>query len=79
MSHITVDAALREKLLTAAAGVELRDEQGHKLGRFVPEFDPALFSVPEIGLSPEELARRLAPDAKTYTTEEVMEYVRSRT
>ena len=79
MSQIVVDATLRDKLLTAAGGAELRDEQGRMLGRFVPEFDPSLFHVPEIGLSPEELARRMAPDAKTYTTEEVMEYLRSRT
>ena len=79
MSQIVVDAALRDKLIAAAGGAELRDEQGRMLGRFVPDLDPALFHVPEIGLSPEELARRLAPDAKTYTTEEVMAYLRSRT
>ena len=79
MSEIVVDATFRDKLIAAAGGAEFRDEQGRMLGRFVPEFDPTLFHVPEIGLSPEELARRLGPDAKTYTTEEFMAYLRSRT
>jgi|tagenome__1003787_1003787.scaffolds.fasta_scaffold14435239_1 hypothetical protein len=79
MSPIVVDAALRDRLLASGAETEICDEQGRKLGRFVPEFDPALFKVPEIGLSAEELARRLAPDTKTYSTEEVMEYLRSLT
>jgi hypothetical protein len=79
MTHVTVDSALRDKLLGLGAEAELRDEQGRKLGRFVPEFDAALFAIPEIGLSAEELARRMAPDAKTYTTQEVLDYIRSRT
>jgi hypothetical protein len=77
MSRIIVDAALREKLLGAFGGAELRDEQGHKLGRFVPEYDPSLFEIPDLELSTEELARRLAPDARTYTTGEVLAHLRS--
>jgi hypothetical protein len=77
MSGIIVDAVLREKLLGAIGGAELRDEQGRKLGRFVPEYDPSLFEIPDLDLSEEELARRLAPDAKTYTTAEVLAHLRS--
>ena len=77
MSHITVDTALRDQLLGAVTETEIRDEQGHKLGRFIPEVDPAVYDIPESGLSPEELARRMGTDVKTFTTEEVMAYVRS--
>jgi hypothetical protein len=77
MSWIIVDAALRDRLLNATTGAEFRDEQGRLLGRFVPPNDPDEWEIPELGLSEEELARRLAPDAKTYTTAEVLSYLRS--
>jgi hypothetical protein len=77
MSTIVVDAALRDRLLAASAEAEIRDEQGRKLGRFIPEINPEQFTVPGLDLSPAELARRRAPDAKTYTTAEVLDHLRS--
>ena len=76
MRHIIVDATARALLLGAVAETELRDEHGHRLGRFVPDFDRALYDIREIGLSPEELDRRRAPDAKTYTTADVLAHLR---
>ena len=76
MTTITVDAALSEKLLAAVGGAEIWDEQGRRLGRFIFEFDPAAFVIPELDLTQEELARRLSPDAKTHTTAEVLDYLR---
>jgi hypothetical protein len=77
MSSIIVDAALRDKLLTANSEAELRDEQGRLLGKFVPTPDLTFFEIPGLDLPPEEVRRRLAPDAKTHTTAEVLEYLRS--
>ena len=78
MSQITVDASLRDKLLGTTAETELRDDQGRLLGKFVPSPDLSFFEIPGLDLPPEEVRRRLSPDAKTYTTEEVLAYVRSR-
>ena len=77
MSQITVDSELRDKLLGTFSEIELRDDQGRLLGKFVPSPDPAFFEIPGLDLPPEEVARRLSPDAKTYTTEEVLAHLRS--
>lgn len=77
MSQITVDAALRDKLLGTFSEAELRDDQGRLLGKFVPTPDLTFFEIPGLDLPPEEVRRRLAPDAKTHTTAEVLRYVRS--
>jgi hypothetical protein len=77
MSQITVDAALRDKLLDTFSEAELRDDQGRLLGKFVPTPDPSFFVIPGLDLPPEEVRRRLSPDAKTYTPEEVMARLRS--
>jgi hypothetical protein len=76
MSVIVIDAALKEKLLVAGGAAELRDEAGNLVGRFLRWEDPALYERPELDISEEESKRRLAPDAKTYTTAEVLEYLR---
>ena len=75
MSVIVVDAAMKAKLLAASGLVELRDENGALLARAEIDLtDPALYERPELDISEEEVARRLAPDAVTYTTEEVLAY-----
>jgi len=79
MSQITVDAAMRDQLLGTFSETEIRDDQGRLLGRFVPSPDPAFFQIPGLDLPPEEIARRLSPDAKTCTPEEVMARLRSLT
>jgi len=79
MSEVVVDAATAEKLLAADEAV-LKDASGRVLGRFRSEELRLLYESPEAqdhGMSPEELARALAPDAKTYTTEEVLAHLRS--
>lgn len=77
MSQITVDAKLRDKLLGVIDETELRDDKGRLLGRFVPSPDPSFFVIPGLDLPPEEVARRLSPEARTYTTEEVLAHLRS--
>ncbi len=77
MSQITVDAELRDKLLGALTETELRDDKGRLLGKFVPSPDLSFFLIPGLDLPPEEVMRRLSPDAKTYTTEEVLDHLRS--
>jgi hypothetical protein len=79
MKKIIVDNAMQDNLLDAFHGAEFRDAQGRLLGRFVPHYDPAFFPVPGLDLTQAELDRRTAPDAKTYTTQEVLAYLRSLT
>jgi hypothetical protein len=49
------------------------------LGQFMkwPEYDPSEYEIPDHGMTEEELARALAPDAKVYSTAEVLAYLRS--
>jgi hypothetical protein len=76
MSVIVIDAALKAKLLAAGGTAELRDEAGNRIGRFLRWEEPAPSGRAELNLSDEELTRRLAPDAKTYTTAEVLDHLR---
>jgi hypothetical protein len=79
MSECVVDTATAQKLLASSGEVLVKDESGRVLGRFVSaELAAGYREATDIGLTPEELARRLAPDAKTYTTAEVLAYLRSR-
>lgn len=75
MNTITVDAGTRDKLLTVTDQAMLRDEAGHVIGRFIRE-EPQVTAIPDHGLTEEELARRMAPGAKTYTTAEVLAHLR---
>jgi hypothetical protein len=77
MSQITVDSALRDKLLSASTETELRDDQGRLLGKFFPTPDLTFFDIPGLDLPPEEVRRRLSPEAKTHTPEEVLARLRS--
>jgi hypothetical protein len=76
MPDIVIDARLKEKLLAAGGPVVIADESGKKIGRFVPDRNPD--GLPALELTPEELARRLAPDCKTYTTQEVLAYCKGK-
>jgi len=77
MSQIIVDAATKYKFMDTSGSSEVLDDQGHLLGTFIPSPDAILFHLPEIGLPPEEIARRLSPSAKIHTGEEVMARLRS--
>ena len=79
MSQITVDAALRDKLLASQAETELRDDQGRLLGKFLPAPDLSFIEIPGLDLPPDEVRRRLSPEAKTCSPEEVMARLRSLT
>jgi len=71
---LTVDEATRAKLLQAARPVELCDEAGRSLGRFIPRLDPALYEGLEPDISDEEIERRKREDRR-YTTAEVLAYL----
>jgi hypothetical protein len=69
MSVIIVTGTIRDQLLASEGEVEIRDEAGNVIGSFLPP-------LPDLDLTPEELARELASDRKTYTTAEVLAYVK---
>ena len=63
MTSVVIDAATREKLLTAGGDVvEVRDEAGQVIGRFTrsgPPTPPAGYTIEGEWPSDEELDRRL--------------------
>ena len=77
---IVVDAALREKLLSATGEVELRDENGVLLVKGVrplgPPVPPPGYEIDGEWPSDEEIERRLR-EGKWYTTEQVLERLRA--
>jgi hypothetical protein len=77
MSTIVIDAALAAKLRAAGQKVELVDEAGFVVGEFVPPPDPPAALLAEMGVTLEEYRRLMEPGRKTYTTAEVLEYLRS--
>ena len=70
MRVVVVTAEMCDRLLPLSGEAELRDEAGHVLGRFVPSHAFGL------DLSPEEVAKLLAPGQKTHRTAEVLAYVK---
>ena len=70
MGILVISGPLRDQLLAMSAETELRDESGKVLGRFVPHIDIG----PEP--TPEEIAAQLAAGRKTYTTTEILAYVK---
>lgn len=80
MSVCVVDAATAEKLLASRDEVIVKDESGRVIGRFMSaELKAQYDATQDHGLTPEEMGRRQSQDAKTYTTAEVLAYVRSLT
>ena len=78
MPEFVIDAAMGAKLVSLGDNVVVKNASGRIIGRFIREEDPAEYEIPaDHGLSPEELARRLAPDAKTFSTAEVLAHLRS--
>lgn len=70
---IIIEDRQTANVLTAAVGPEeVRTVDGRLLGQFIPAAKPKM-SFPEIGLTDEELERRVNdPNAKWHTTDEVM-------
>ncbi len=72
MVTIVVDAAIRDKLLAAAdSEVELRDESGRVIGKYLP----TKIEYPDLDVSNEELDRRMR-ESPRHTAEQVMERLR---
>lgn len=75
MTRVQLDDQLRAKLLNLASPLELCDETGRVVARVLPSYDPSEFGPLEPQISREELERRKQNKGKTYTTEEVIEYL----
>jgi len=73
MEKIAVDAEMLEKLYDLRRPMELCDEAGNVLGRFLPVVDRAEFVPSEPRISEEEIQRRRQQKATTFTTAEVLE------
>jgi hypothetical protein len=77
MSSIIVDAALSSKLGQQFQPVELCDPDGRVLGQFIPKIDLSQYEPLEPQVSEEELDRRQFQETESYTTEEVLAYLKS--
>jgi hypothetical protein len=75
MPRIVIDAALRSQLQAINQPVELCDESGQVLGRFLPTVDPSRYERVELPISDEELTRLSRSNEKYYTTAEVLAYL----
>ena len=75
MTRILVDAALPAKLPQMTEPVELCNESGRVLGRYIPSSDYSEYGPRDAQVSEEELDRRSRSNEKTYTTAEVIAYL----
>ena len=73
MGKIIIDAGLRTKLENLTQVVELCDESGRVVGRFLPVLDLSQYECVEPQLSEEELQRR--EQEPEYTTAEVLAHL----
>jgi hypothetical protein len=62
-------------LLATKEVAELRDESGNLIGRFIPAGESNQENGDDIGISSDELERRLSPDCPAYTTAEVLAHL----
>jgi hypothetical protein len=72
MNRITLDAAMIEKLLAPMQPVEVCDESGTVIGFFSPKMDASQFEDEGLGISDEEIERRLNSNERRYSTAEVL-------
>lgn len=75
MTRVVVDETMRRLLPDLSRPVEFCDENGHVLGRFLPETAVVSGRQEPPPLSAEELQRRKAEPA--YTTAKVLAYLES--
>jgi hypothetical protein len=75
MSRITVSASVRQVLEQIDQPVELCDEAGNLLGRFLPKFDSTKYEWLSPEISEEELERRENSRERRYTTAEVIAHL----
>jgi hypothetical protein len=76
MTQIMLDEAACRKLAQAGQIVEVCDPAGRVVGRFVPLIDLSQWEPVTPEISEEELERRANSNAKRYTTDEVLDYLR---
>lgn len=76
MTRITMDAGAASKLQALSEVVELCDPSGRVLGCFLPAANLADWEPISPGVSEEELDRRENSTEKTYTTAEVLDYLK---
>lgn len=75
MSAVTIDAQMREKLLAAGGNVELRDDTGELIGRFVKYTRIGKYVI-EGELPSDEELDRLANEGGSVTAAQVEERLR---
>ena len=75
MTQITLDATVSSQLNDVTQVVELCDQNGRVLGRFVPSPDLANWEPVSPAVGDEELARRASSPGKRFTTEEVLRHL----
>lgn len=77
MTRITIDSALREKLLDLAAPLELCDDKGRVVAHVTPVKPSREYFPSEPQVSAEELRRRATSDERRYSTSEVLKHLDS--
>ncbi|MBY0513721.1 MAG: hypothetical protein K2P78_07390 [Gemmataceae bacterium] len=75
MNTVVIDGPTRDKLLAAGGKVELRDEAGEVIGRFVKYTRIGKYVVEGDWPSDEEIDRRLR-EGRTFTAAEVEDRLR---
>ncbi|OWK38159.1 hypothetical protein [Fimbriiglobus ruber] len=75
MSTVIIDGATRDKLLAASGEIELRDETGTPIGKFVKYTKIGKYIVEGEWPSDEELDRRTR-EGKRYSADQVEERLR---
>jgi hypothetical protein len=80
MTRVTIDDDLRQKLLGLNKALELCDERGNVVARLQPSTpwtDPDNWELLTPEVSEEELERLRNSDEPRYTTQEVLDYLKS--
>ena len=78
MQRVSIDSALLSQLLTIGQPVELCNESGQVLGKFIPAINMADWEPVGPDITREELDRRLRSNEKRYTTKEVLAHLETR-
>lgn len=76
MTRVIVDQAMLNQLHNLSQPLELCDESGRVLARVTPILDLSQYEPLEPQISEEELRRREQCKGKTYTTAEVLAYLK---
>lgn len=79
MIRLTADAAMKSKLGQLDQPAEIRDTDGNVIGYFTPagHHEVLLYRDAAAHLDPDEMKRRKESGAKGFTTNEVLEHLKS--